>query len=411
MASESGTPSSPLGAPLRTRLMFAGVLIAAVAFMAGVWFAERTDSPHDTRQFDLFWQSWSILEREFYYDLPEERELIYGAIQGLLAKTGDPYTFFAPPEKASFDRQRIAGEFGGIGAYVGLDGEGRLIITALFAGYPAEQAGLQAQDVILEVDGESIAGRTLEESVARLRGEVGSKVTLTVYRPRDESRFTVEITRARVELPTVIGRTYDQVGYVRLFSFNDRATDLLSNEIDTLLGQGIAALILDLRGNPGGLLDQAVSVADLFLDEGVVVTQRDRSGQRTVYRSITGQAAETIPLVVLIDSTSASASEVVAGALQDRGRAVLIGQPSFGKGSVQRVHDLPDGSQVHVTVALWFTPDETPIQGQGLTPDILVDEQTAPSDDDPYLAAALQYLTAQAPASSETEPFANHEQE
>lgn len=392
----SSSAPNPLGSLQRVRLMFAAVLIAAVAFLAGVWFAERTDSPHDTRNFDIFWQSWSILEREFYYDLPEERELIYGAIQGLLAKAGDPYTFFAPPRQASFDRQHIAGEFGGIGAYVGLNAEGQLTITALFAGYPAEEAGLQVQDVILEVDGVSIAGWTLEDSVARLRGEVGSKVTLTVFRPRDESRFSVEITRARVELPTLIASTYDTVGYVRLFSFNDRATELLSDEIDKLLGQGIAALILDLRGNPGGLLDQAVSVSDLFLDEGVVVTQRDRHGRSTVYRSVTGQPAESLPMAVLMDNTSASAAEVVAGALRDRGRAVLIGQPSFGKGSVQHVHDLPDGSQVHVTVALWFTPNETPIQGQGLTPDILVEEITGPDEgDDPFITAALEYLKTQ----------------
>jgi carboxyl-terminal processing protease len=376
--------------------MFAAVLLAAIAFLAGVWFAERTDSPHDTRDFDIFWQSWSILEREFYYDLPEERELIYGAIQGLLSKAGDPYTFFAPPRQASFDRQRIAGEFGGIGAYVGLNADGQLTITALFAGYPAEEAGLQVQDIILEVDGQSIAGWTLEDSVARLRGEVGSRVTLSIYRPRDDSRFTVEIKRARVELPTVIATTYDRIGYVRLFSFNDRATELLSGEIDNLLDQGVAALILDLRGNPGGLLDQAVSVSDLFLDEGVVVTQKDRSGHSTVYRSATGQPAESVPLAVLIDGTSASAAEVVAGALQDRGRAVLIGQPSFGKGSVQHVHDLPDGSQIHVTVALWFTPNETPIQGQGLVPDIPIEDSgTAVETEDPYLTAALDYLTAQ----------------
>lgn len=396
MTPESLTPSTsaPPGAPLRARLLFAGVLIAALAFLGGVWFAERTDSPHNTREFDVFWQSWSILEREFYYDLPPERDLIYGATQGLLAEAGDPYTFLAPPQQATFDRQRIAGEFGGIGAYVGQNAAGQVVITALFAGYPAEEAGLLAQDVILEVNGESLEGLSLEEAVARLRGQIGSKVTLTVYRPRDETRFSVEIMRARVELPTVIARTYEQVGYVRLFSFNDLATSLLSDEINTLLSQNITALILDLRGNPGGLLDQAVSVSDLFLDEGVVVTQKDRSGRRTVYRSATGQEAEAIPLVVLIDNASASAAEVVAGALHDRGRATLIGQQSFGKGSVQHVHDLPDGSQLHVTVALWFTPDETQIQGQGLVPDILVDDSAySAGAEDPYITAALEYLT------------------
>jgi len=381
-----------LASPLRTQMLFAGALIAAIAFLGGVWFADQVDSPHNTDEFDLFWQSWAILEDEFYYELPADQELIYGATQGLLAAAGDRYTFFAPPQAAAYDRQTLAGEFGGIGAYVGLDADGRLVITALFSGFPAKEAGLLAQDVIEEIDGVPIAGWTLEAAVGRLRGEIGSEVTLSVYRPADGSRFTVTITRARVELPTVIADTYEGVGYVRLFTFNDRATELLEGEIETLIEGGVMGLILDLRGNPGGLLDQAVSVGDLFLDEGAIVTQQDRQGRRTTYRSQTGQIAEGIPLVVLIDGGSASASEVVAGALQDRGRAALIGQPSFGKGSVQHVHDLPGGSQVHVTVALWFTPNETPIQDQGLTPDVVVEDTAAEDGRDPFVDAALAYL-------------------
>ncbi len=389
------SPSAPakrLASPMRTQMLFAGVLIAAIAFLGGVWFTGRMDSPHNTDEFDLFWQSWAILEDEFYYELPPDRELIYGAAQGLLAAAGDRYTFFAPPQAAAYDRQTLAGEFGGIGAYVGQDTDGQLVITALFSGFPAKEAGLLAQDVIEEIDGVPIAGWTLETAVGWLRGEIGSEVTLTVYRPGDGSRFTVEITRARVELPTAIADTYDGVGYVRLFTFNDRATELLEGEIETLIRQGVTGLILDLRGNPGGLLDQAVSVSDLFLDEGVIVTQQDRQGRRMTYRSQTGQIAEDVPLVVLIDGGSASASEVVAGALQDRGRAALIGQVSFGKGLVQHVHDLPGGSQVHVTVALWFTPNETPIQDQGLAPGVVVEDSVAEAGRDPFVDAALEYL-------------------
>ncbi len=389
-------PAKRLASPLRTQLLFAAALIAGVAFVGGVWFADQMDSPHNTDEFDLFWQSWTILEDEYYYELPADQALIYGAAQGLLSAAGDRYTFFAPPQAAAYDRQTLAGEFGGIGAYVGLDADGQLTITALFSGFPAKEAGLLAQDVIEEVDGVSIAGWTLEAAVGRLRGKVDSQVTLAVYRPADGSRFTVTITRARVELPTVITDTLGSFGYVRLYTFNDRATELLEAEIETLIEQGVTGLILDLRGNPGGLLDQAVSVSDLFLDEGVIVTQQDRKGRRSTYRSQAGQIAEDIPLVVLIDGGSASASEVVAGALQDRGRAALIGQPSFGKGSVQHVHDLPGGSQVHVTVALWFTPDETPIQDQGLIPDVTVDDSAAAAEDDPFTAAALAYLTQSA---------------
>jgi carboxyl-terminal processing protease len=183
--------------------------------------------------------------------------------------------------------------------------------------------------------------------------------------------------------------------------FNGNATDALEREIANLKEQGITGLILDLRNNPGGLLDQAISVSDLFLDEGLVVSQRDRDGNRHEYSSDTGDLGEDIPLVVLMDSDSASASEVVAGALHDRDRAVLIGQTSYGKGSVQHVFDLKDGSQIRVTAAVWYTPDETPLDGQGLTPDIEVEDSSGAAledenaDADPYIMAALDYFEEQ----------------
>ncbi len=365
----------------------------ALSFMAGVWLANSTDSPHNNDHFAVFWQSWDVLDSEFYYELPTEQELVRGAIQGLLSTTGDRYTFLVPPKLAELDRQTTAGEFGGIGAYVSQNADGQLVITAAFEGFPAQKAGLLPGDVVLEVDGTSIEGWSLNDAVALLRGEVGTKVTLRVFRPDETREFTVTITRARVELPTVYAQLFDDVGYVRLYSFNGRATEQLQREISNLREQGAQALILDLRSNPGGLLDQAVSVSDLFLGEGVVVTQRSRNGKTIVYRSQDGQLAEDLPLVVLIDGMSASASEVVAGALRDRDRAILIGQTSFGKGSVQHVYDLEDGSQLRVTVALWFTPNETPIQGEGLHPDIEIDGPEAPlAEDDPYIQAALDYL-------------------
>ena len=394
----STTPNTPVPERAartlwRTQLLFGAVLIAGLAFLAGVWFASATDSPHNNDTFDLFWQSWDILDREFYYGLPEDRELVYGAIRGLMTAVGDRYTFFAPPTQAEFDRQTMAGSFGGIGAYVSQDTDGNLIIVAPFAGYPAEQAGLMADDIILEVDGTPIKGWAFDDAVSLLRGDVGTSVTVRVLRPSTAEEFTVEIVRARVEMPTVIADRYGDIGYVRLFSFNDRATELLDQEIAKLMGQGISALILDLRGNPGGLLDQAVSVSDLFLEEGLVVYQEDRSGRRTDYYADAGQIAESIPLAVLIDEGSASASEVVAGALQDHRRAILVGETSFGKGSVQHVYDLADGSQVHVTVALWFTPSDRPIQGNGLEPDVVVQSDSSEeTDTDPFIEAAIRYL-------------------
>lgn len=379
-------------------LLVGVALTAAIAFLGGVFFANATDSPHNNDNFQLFWQSWDILEDEYYYDLPENKELVYGAIQGLMRSAGDHYTFFVPPTAAEFDRQATAGEFGGIGAYVGQNEDGYLVVISPFEGLPAEEVGIQADDIILAVDGELIQGWTQDQAIALLRGKIGTKVILTIYRPSEEREFTAEITRARVELPTVDARMFDNVGYVRLFSFNDKATTLLEREItDLQTGNGLDGLILDLRGNPGGLLDQAVGVSDLFLDSGIVVTQRARDGKEVEYRSTDGSIAENIPLIVLVDGGSASASEVVAGALRDRGRATLIGQTTYGKGSVQHVHDLYDGSQLHVTVSLWFTPNETPIQGQGLEPDVGVETQTdnASATLDPYIEAALDYIDKQ----------------
>jgi carboxyl-terminal processing protease len=385
------------------RVFFLLILTAGVAFLGGVWFASATNSPHNNADFRIFWQSWDILDHEYYYQLPKNTDLVYAAAEGLIAAAGDHYTFFAPPAKGEIDRQVMAGEFGGIGAYVSQDQAGQLVIAAPFSGLPAEQAGLKAGDVVLEVDGVSPQGLSLDDAAAHLRGAIGTKVELTVYRPSDGSQFQVEITRAKVEMPTVQSARYGDVGYVRLFIFNDLATSSLEREIKSLENQGAKALILDLRGNPGGLLDQAVSVSDLFLGEGVVVTQRDREGEEIVYRSTDGGPAEQIPLVVLIDGGSASASEVVAGALKDRGRAALIGQTSFGKGSVQHVHDMEDGSQLHVTAALWFTPDGTAIQGKGLTPDVAVTVPDSPEtgQQDPYIGAALTYFKDQGIAQGE----------
>jgi carboxyl-terminal processing protease len=374
-------------------VFFALAVVAGVSFVAGVWFAHSTDSPHNNDNFNVFWQSWDILDQEFYYDLPSSKELIYAALRGMFGRAGDRYTFFAPPSVAEMDRERTAGEFGGIGAYVSQNQSGQVVITRPFDGLPADKAGLQANDVILEINGTPIKGQDFESSIELLHGEIGSTLTLTVYRPSADEQFTVEVTRARIELPVTSTALYGEVGYVALSSFNQKATDSLKQDIIDLQEQGAQALILDLRGNPGGLLDQAAGVSDLFLSDGVVVTQRSNKGKRKSYTARSGDPAESIPLVVLIDGGSASASEVVAGALRDHDRAVLIGQKSYGKGSVQYVYNMDDGSQVHVTVAVWLTPNDTLIDGQGLEPDIAVTVlDDLPADRDPFVEAALAYF-------------------
>ncbi|RPJ03002.1 MAG: S41 family peptidase, partial [Chloroflexi bacterium] len=323
---------------LTVQVLLMLTIIGGMGFVAGVWFARSTDSPHNNADFQVFWNSWDILESEFYYELPKDEDLIHAALRGMFARADNPYTFFAPPAVAEMDRQRTAGEFGGIGAYVSQNDQGQLVIARPFENLPAAKAGLQANDIILEINSVSISGWPFEEAVELLRGEIGTDVTLTVYRPATDDQFTVEVTRTRVELPVTDSTLYGSVGYIALSSFNQKATDALEQDWTDLSEQGAEALILDLRGNPGGLLNQAVSVSDLFLGAGPVVTQRDRDGNEVVYSADDGDAAEEIPLVVLIDEGSASAAEVVAGALRDYERAVLIGQQSFGKGSVQHVY-------------------------------------------------------------------------
>ncbi len=368
-------------------------VVVGVSFVAGVWFANATDSPHNNDDFAVFWQSWDILDREYYRDLPDDTELIHAALRGMFGRVGDRYTFFSPPDVAEMDRQRTAGEFGGIGAYVSQNESGQLVIARPFDGLPADVAGLQANDVILEINGTAVEGQTFESAIELLRGEIGSKLTLMVYRASTDEQFTVEITRARIELPVTSTALYGDVGYVALSSFNQKATASLMQDIDDLQTQGAQALILDLRGNPGGLLDQAVGVSDLFLSDGVIVTQQNQKGERKTYTAESGDSFETIPLVVLMDGGSASASEVVAGAMRDHDRAVLIGQKSYGKGSVQYIYNMDDGSQVHVTVAVWLTPNDDLIDGQGLEPDIAVTvPDDLPADQDPFVDAALAYF-------------------
>jgi carboxyl-terminal processing protease len=384
-------------------IVVALVVAAAGGFFAGFVSAGGVSasllSQQEPPEFGVFWEVWNYVEHEYFYDVPSATDRTYGAIRGVLATLGDPYTAFVQPSIAELDRGNIEGVFGGIGAYVSLNEFGQLIIAYPFPGQPASEAGLHSGDVILSVDGRSLENLTLAEGTTLIRGPIGSTARLEIYRPDTGEQFEVEIERAQIEVPTVVAQMLEgNVAYVQLWRFNGVATTQLQAELTTLLEQNPRALILDLRGNPGGLLDEAVSVSDLFLPEGLVVTQRTTIDQEPrVYYSDTGDVAEDIPLVVLIDGGSASASEIVAGAIKDRGRGVLIGTPTFGKGSVQLVHDLSDGSQLRITYGAWFTPEEIDLNGTGITPDIAVEVPEGQVEQDLWLEAALDYINANYP--------------
>jgi len=245
------------------------------------------------------------------------------------------------------------------------------------------------------VDGVSVVGRTLYEAIGLIRGPAGSAVTLLVERAETAAPFEVTVTRARLEIAiTEFEMRSDGIGYIRLYEFSAPASERMQAGLRELLSQEPRAIIFDLRGNPGGWLDQAVEVTDLFLDDGVILYERWSDGKEQMFEARPGDVAEEIPLVVLVDGGSASASEIVAGALQDQERATLIGEHTFGKGSVQRPFTLSDGSELRVTAALWFTPDDRAIHGQGLLPDVEVlwPEEGVEPDADPQLERAVEYI-------------------
>ena len=343
----------------------------------------------------LLEEVWQLLSREYYGDLPSPEDRTYGAIRGMLSTLDDDYTSFSEPTIAEILRTDASGSFEGIGAFVTLNEEDFLEIVQVFEGSPADQAGLQAGDQVVAVDGESIVGYGIYEAISLIRGPEGSQVLLTIQRDGLDP-FDVGITRARLMIPiTEAEMLENNVGYVSLAEFSSQAADRLEQELDGLIAQGATALIFDLRGNPGGFLGQAVDVADLFLDEGLVLIERRSDGEVREFESSSGSPAEAIPLAVLVNGGSASASEIVAGAIRDRARGTIIGETTLGKGSVQIVHTLSDGSELRVTFARWFTPNDHAIHGQGLVPDIevVLTPQDAEEGLDPQLQRALEYLT------------------
>jgi carboxyl-terminal processing protease len=352
-------------------------------------------SEAEAEAFDLFWEVWHILEEEYYGELPDETRMTYGAIRGVLDVLDDDHTVFFDPDMANIMREDMSGSFEGIGAFVRMREDGRLMIVAPMEGQPAEAAGLRAGDIILEADGVPLIGMNVSEAILYVRGPKDSVVQLRVLREGVAEPFIVEVTRARIQMPTVEAEMLDDdVAYVKLYDFNAQANARLKDALEELLAQNPRGLIFDLRNNPGGFLNEAVAVASQFVSEGNILIERFSDGTERVYEAREGGVALDVPLVVLVNAGSASASEIVAGAIQDTNRGTLIGETTFGKGSVQLLHQLRDGSELRVTIARWFTPGDRLIHGQGLEPDI-VTELTLEDRDarrDPQLDRAVEYL-------------------
>ena len=354
-------------------------------------------------EMETFWEAWSYLNENFYGDIPADDERIYGAIRGMVTSFGDQHTGFIDPVRAAITSENMQGSFSGIGATVRMDEAGRLIIADPMPDHPAFLAGVRPNDVVLEVDDQLIEGMSLYEAVLLIRGPTGSTVTLTILREGETKPLEIDIVRAKIELEIVetelldLPNSDEKIGYVRLAQFVGGAADQVTEAIEELEDQGATKLIFDLRSNPGGLLSEAVNVSSIFVETGeVVVREKLRGEEDKVFESKRGyQDATEIPLVILVNGGSASASEIVAGAIQDLGRATVIGEQTFGKGSVQLPHKLSDGSELRVTIAEWLTPENRQIHGEGITPDIEVEMTFDDFEEgnDPQRDEAIEFLS------------------
>ena len=369
-------------------MMVIGIVIVAVSFSAGfgAYQARMYEPPGELsadklpaeqardEKFSLFWEAWELLEADFYGEFPDLSEASRAAVKGVTRSLGDPNTFLLEPDLAKVVSEDMTGQFEGIGASVRTDESGFFTIVQPFDDSPAHRAGLQPDDIVLEVDGAVTQGLSTTEVISMIRGPKGTVVTLLIFRPNSQEQFTAEVKRDRIDIPTIETRWFedDTVAYIRLREFNAVASEQFHAELTEMLKQAPAGLILDLRGNPGGLLDAAIAVASEFVGEGLITEERFRDGTTTTYNALPGGVATspTLPLIVLVNGASASASEIVAGAVQDSGRGVLLGTQTYGKGSVQIPHRLSDGSQLRVTTAHWFTPGGRDIHEQGLNPDV-----------------------------------------
>ncbi|MEZ0575641.1 S41 family peptidase [Halodesulfovibrio aestuarii] len=331
-----------------------------------------TDAQSKFESLKRFSQILDLVERYYVQDVPRT-DLINGAINGMLQSL-DPHSTFMDQEEYKSMQESTTGEFFGIGVEITQDESGVLRVVTPIEDTPADKAGLAAGDLILEVDGKLTQDLGLRESVARIKGEKGSKVKLTILSKKAKAPREVEIVRDSIPLVSAKVRELDDgIVWIRLSRFSENTTDELQEKLAAYKKKHkIKGVVLDLRNNPGGLLDQSIKVADLFLQGGTVVSIKGKGNDSRNFDAAKQAGDITAPMVVLINAGSASASEIVAGALRDHKRALIIGEPSFGKGSVQNIIPLNDGSAIKLTIARYFTPNGTSIQAKGIEPDLVV---------------------------------------
>ncbi len=363
----------------------------------------KNTTPDQLRgQFDTFWKAFGLLEKGFYYRPLDEQKLVYGALKGMFGAAGDDYTVFLPPDAAKDRKAADNGQFVGIGVYVDTSKDD-LLITAPIPGGPAEAAGVKAGDVIVAIDGKDVATVPKADRPTAIQGAEGTPVRLTIRRadtPGTPGTIDITVIRKKITVPAVtLNVLPDDIGKITITSFNDHTNKELDDALTQVSDKHLKGIILDLRNNGGGYVDGAQYLLGRFLPKDSVAMLEDRrptGGKLTpILVKTDGQQFLDVPLVMLVNGGTASASEITAGSLQDYGRATLVGTKTFGKGSEQEVTGLSDGSSVRITVANWYTPKERVIQKQGLAPDDVVERpDTAPSTSDPQLDKAVKALRA-----------------
>ena len=376
--------------PLSIKLLAGGLLVTmafSIGFFVGDARATRSIVPAgegmvsgigepptylaDDVDFKDFWDVWNFVKDEFYRQPVSDKDLYYGSLKGLLSGLEDPYSVYFDPEEASAFTASLEGSFEGIGAEIGIRDE-QLQIVAPLDGSPAEQAGLLPGDWIVLIDGIETIGKTVEEAVTQIRGEKGTEVVLTIARDGAESLMEIPITRDKIVIDSVRWEIDENnIMLIGISTFNHDTTELFNEAVQEALASNVDGVILDLRSNPGGLLTTAINIASSWVGYDTVVIERTRD-ESTSYDGLIAPRMQTLKTVVLVDGGSASASEIVAGALQDYEYATVVGTQTFGKGSVQDYRELEDGSALKITTAEWYTPNGRTINETGIAPDIEV---------------------------------------
>ncbi len=396
------------------------VLIATLTFLLGwqlghrdiqvKWAAYKPtvsiinrEPPKDINvDFKLFWDTWDLVSRE-YIDKKaiDPNKLFYGAISGMVSSIGDPYTVFLPPEEQKSTKEELNGSFEGVGIQLEFDSEKRLAVAAPLDGTPAKEAGIKPKDLIVKIDDKDTTGMSLPEAVRLIRGPKGTKINLTIFREGDSDTKTYNLTRDTIIVKSVEASFKDtksgkKVAVIKLSRFGERTNEEWNASVSEVTAGKPDGVILDVRNNPGGFLEGAVFVASEFLEGGDVVLQENNEGERTSFAVSRSGKLTKMPIIVLINKGSASASEIVAGALQDRKRAKLVGEKSFGKGTIQEAQELPNQTGIHITVSKWLTPNARWVNStEGLEPDVKIEVGKEGQEDntkDPQLEKALELL-------------------